>query len=332
MLLLSWGMVFLPANKWFSIDAGQTPAIASRSMPRWVLYALILQVWIVYTYASIAKLYPAWLDATVTGLLMSSKKDYWLIGPFLQQQWVHYAIAYVGIFFDGLIIPLLFYKRTRFIAFCSSIVFHLFNAVVFQIGIFPFMSLAFAFFFFSSKTLQLRFFPKKEHYELAQVKVPKHSKIIIGTLCLYFIVQIALPLRHLAIKDDVLWTEEGHRLSWRMMLRSKTGYTTIYIQDKKTKEKSKYNIKEMLTKKQQKIVGTKPDVIWQLAQRIKHIQSQKGKDVAVFANTRVRVNGSPYHRLINDTIDLGQEKWSPFTHQRWILPAPKKLAATATKN
>ena len=139
----------------------------------------------------------------------------------------------------------------------------------------------------------------------------------------YFIVQIALPLRHLAIKDDVLWTEEGHRLSWRMMLRSKTGYTTIYIQDKKTKEKSKYNIKEMLTKKQQKIVGTKPDVIWQLAQRIKHIQAQKGKDVAVFANTRVRVNGSPYHRLINDTIDLGQEKWSPFTHQRWILPAPK---------
>lgn len=332
MLLLSWGMVFLPANKWFSIDARQTPAIASRSMPRWVLYALILQVWIVYTFASIAKLYPAWLDATVTGLLMSSKKDYWLIGPFLQQPWVHYAIAYVGIFFDGLIIPLLLYKRTRFIAFCSSIVFHLFNAVVFQIGIFPFMSLAFAFFFFSSKTLQLRFFPKKEHYELTQVKVPKHSKMIIGTLCLYFIVQIALPLRHLAIKDDVLWTEEGHRLSWRMMLRSKTGYTTIYIQDKKTKEKSKYNIKEMLTKKQQKIVGTKPDVIWQLAQRIKHKQAQKGKDVAVFANTRVSVNGGPYHRLINDTIDLGQEKWSSFTHQRWILPAPKKLATTTTKN
>ena len=62
-------------------------------------------------------------------------------------------------------------------------------------------------------------------------------------LCLYFIIQIALPLRHLAIKDDVLWTEEGHRLSWRMMLRSKTGYTTMYTLDKKTQEKSKYNIK-----------------------------------------------------------------------------------------
>ncbi|WP_316930169.1 HTTM domain-containing protein [Leeuwenhoekiella sp. MAR_2009_132] len=35
--------------------------------------------------------------------------------------------------------------------------------------------------------------------------------------------QLELPLRHWIIKDDVLWTEEGHRLSWRMMLRSKGG-------------------------------------------------------------------------------------------------------------
>ena len=323
MLLLSWIMVFLPANKWFSIDARQKPSIASRSMPRWVILALIMQVWIVYTYAAIAKIYPAWLDGTVTGLFMAGKKDYWLIGSFLQQQWVHYSIAYVGILFDALIVPLLLYKRTRFIAFCSSIVFHLFNAVVFQIGIFPFMSLAFAFFFFSSKNLQQRFLPKKEHYDLGEVKVPPYSKIISGILCLYFIIQIALPLRHLAIKDDVLWTEEGHRLSWRMMLRSKTGYTTMYTLDKKTQEKSKYNIKEILTQKQQRTVGTKPDVIWQLAQRIKQIQAAKGIDVAVFADTKVSVNGGAYARLINDTIDLGSQKWTPLKHHFWILPSPK---------
>ena len=323
MLLLSWIMVFLPANKWFSIDTRQKPSIASRSMPKWVILALIMQVWIVYTYAAIAKIYPAWLDGTVTGLFMAGKKDYWLIGSFLQQKWVHYSIAYGGILFDALIVPLLLYKRTRFIAFCGSIVFHLFNAVVFQIGIFPFMSLAFAFFFFSSKNLQQRFFPKKAHYDLGEVKVPPYSKIISGMLCLYFIIQIALPLRHLAIKDDVLWTEEGHRLSWRMMLRSKTGYTTMYTLDKKTQEKSKYNIKEILTQKQQRTVGTKPDVIWQLAQRIKQIQAAKGIDVAVFADTKVSVNGGAYARLINDTIDLGSQKWTPLKHHFWILPSPK---------
>ncbi len=322
MLLLSWGMVFLPANKWFSIDARQTPAIASRSMPRWVLYALILQVWIVYTYASIAKLYPAWLDATVTELLMSSKKDYWLIGPFLQQQWVHYAIAYVGIIFDGLIIPLLLYKRTRFIAFCSSIVFHLFNAVVFQIGIFPFMSLAFAFFFFSSKTLQLRFFPKKEHYELAQVIVPKHSKIIIGTLCLYFIVQIALPLRHLAIKDDVLWTEEGHRLSWRMMLRARKGITSFYTMEPGTGVKSVYPLRDLVTQKQLKMLSSHPDFIWQMAQKIKAIEAGKGREVGVYVRSRVSINGREYSPLINPDVNLAEVPWDPWRHHDWILPSP----------
>ena len=114
MLLLSWGMVFLPANKWFSIDARQKPSIASRSMPRWVILALIVQVWIVYTYAAIAKIYPAWLDGTVTGLFMTGKKDYWLIGSFLQQQWVHYGIAYGGILFDALIVPLTFIQTHPF--------------------------------------------------------------------------------------------------------------------------------------------------------------------------------------------------------------------------
>jgi hypothetical protein len=108
------------------------------------------------------------------------------------------------------------------------------------------------------------------------------------------------------------------------MLRSKTGYTTMYTLDKKTQEKSKYNIKEILTQKQQRTVGTKPDVIWQLAQRIKQIQAAKGIDVAVFADTKVSVNGGPYARLINDTIDLAQEKWTPLKHHFWILPSPKK--------
>ncbi len=88
----------------------------------------------------------------------------------------------------------------------------------------------------------------------------------------------------------------------------------------------------MLTKKQQRIVGTKPDVIWQLAQRIKKSQAAKGIDVAVFADTKASVNGGPYFRLINDTIDLGQEKWTPYKHHRWILPAPKNYHALPEKN
>jgi vitamin K-dependent gamma-carboxylase len=324
MMLLCWLMVFLPANKGLSIDATQKPERASRAMPRWVSFVLILQVWIVYTYASVAKIYPDWLDGTVTAVFMSGKKDYWLIGSFLQQQWVHYCIAYVGIFFDALIVPLLLWKRTRLFAFCISVLFHLFNAVVFQIGIFPFMSIAFSLFFFSSETLQHRFIPNKKHYSQGAVIIPPYKRILMTGFSIYFIIQIALPLRHWLIKDPVLWTEEGHRLSWRMMLRSKTGVTAMYTVNKKTKERNKYNLRELLTKKQQRALGTKPDIIWQLAQRIKKSEADRGNDVAVFADSKISVNGSNYFRFINDTIDLSSETWSHLKHHDWILPAPKE--------
>ena len=57
--------------------------------------------------------------------------------------------------------------------------------------------------------------------------IPKHNNILIGILLVYFIFQIGLPIRHWMIQDDVLWTEEGHRMSWRMMLRSKSGTLTV---------------------------------------------------------------------------------------------------------
>src|SRR5690554_7623006 len=92
MMLLCWIMAFLPAHRWFSVDAKINPEVKSPSMPRWVSLALILQVWIVYTYASVAKLYPGWLDATATSIFMAGKKDYWLIGDFLQLNWVHWCM------------------------------------------------------------------------------------------------------------------------------------------------------------------------------------------------------------------------------------------------
>ena len=45
----------------------------------------------------------------------------------------------------------------------------------------------------------------------------------------FFFVQLVLPLRHHFIKGDVLFTEEGHRLSWRMMLRERVGRLNIKI-------------------------------------------------------------------------------------------------------
>ena len=327
MMLLCWIMVFLPANRWFSLDAKLNPEIKSPSMPRWCILILILQVWIVYTYASVAKWYPDWLNASVAELFMRGKKDYWLIGEFLQLDWVHWCIAYVGILFDLLIVPLMLWKRTRLIGFIISVFFHLFNSIVFQIGIFPYMSIAFALFFFSSETLQKRFLPKKTLYTAGEIIIPKHKKLIITVFSIYFIFQIGLPLRHWFFKDDVLWTEEGHRLSWRMMLRSKGGSLSVWVEDKATGKRTWYDHNKLLAKKQQRSVKTKPDILWQLAQRIKHVEAEKGKDVAVYMEVRVKVNDGSYHKLIDSEVDLASEKWHHFKHHDWILPSPDDYRA-----
>lgn len=323
MMLLCWIMVLLPAHRWFSLDAKLNPSIKRTSMPRWVILILILQVWIVYTYAAVAKLYPDWLNASVAAMFMKPKSDYWLIGGFLQMEWVHWCIAYVGILFDLLIVPLLLWKRTRLFVFCVSIFFHLFNSVVFQIGIFPYMSIAFAFFFFSSDTLQKRFLPKKQRYTGNEVVVPNYKPILVALLSCYFVVQLALPLRHWLFKDDVLWTEEAHRLSWRMMLRSKRGMLTVWVVDKNTLARERYNYSKLLSTKQSRNVQTKPDLLWQLAQRIKKIEAAKGRSVAVYMDVKIKVNNGEYHRFIDFKTDLADEPWHHFKHHDWILPSPE---------
>ena len=319
LMLLSSIMVFMPANAYASIDANQNSSIKSFSMPQWCRLVFVLQSLIVYTYASVAKFYPDWLDTTVIELLMHSKKNYVLVGELLQQKTVHYFLAYGGILFDGLIIPLLLFKPTRKYMFFASIFFHLFNSVVFQIGIFPFLSLAFSLFFFEAETVRNMFLKKKPLYVEGAVFLPKRKTFLIGLFSVYFLIQMALPLRHHVIEDNVLWTEEGHRLSWRMMLRVKHGSTSYVVENKKTGKRVVVKLNDYLTAKQKRSASTKPDVMWQFAQRLKAEYHQKGEDIAVYVNSKVSVNGRKYQLFIDPKVDLASLEWRAFKHNDWIL-------------
>ncbi|MEC8832243.1 MAG: HTTM domain-containing protein, partial [Bacteroidota bacterium] len=173
LMLLAYIMAFLPASRDASLGAKLNPELRSQSMYNWVRWVIILQLFIVYTYASVAKLYADWLDFSMIEVLMNSKKDYFLIGEFLQQKWVHKIVAVFGICFDLLVVPALLWKPTRKFAFILSIFFHLFNSVVFQIGIFPYLSLAFTVFFFEPQTIRNIFLKTKKTIPETEVIVPK---------------------------------------------------------------------------------------------------------------------------------------------------------------
>ncbi|WP_224484016.1 HTTM domain-containing protein [Robertkochia aurantiaca] len=324
LILVCLFMLVVPADRYKSIDVRRNPERKSLDMPNWVRVVIILQLFIVYTYASVAKLYPDWLDLTVPARLMATKANYPVIGDLLQEPWVHASIAWFGILFDLLIIPLLLWKRTRNFALLLSVFFHLFNSIVLQIGIFPYLSLAFILFFYDPETIRKRFLKHKPAFENNPVQVPNYKNTLLLVGGIYFTVQILLPLRHHVIPDDVLWTEEGHRMSWRMMLRTKHGYITFEAVDKATGERIHIDHEAILSPKQRRIITTKPDVIWQFARRIKKDMAAQGKDVSVYVTrSKVSVNGRPLERFIRPDVDIAAEPWHTFRHETWIYPSKK---------
>ncbi len=309
-------MLWLPANRAVSLDVKQGRTVAASQMPRWCSWILIAQISIVYLFAVVSKLYPQWLNGQYIRLLLTSRDNDIFIKGVFDQHWFHLFIAWSGILFDLLIVPLLLYKRTRTAAFLAALVFHLFNAIVLQIGIFPFFALSFVLFFYPPENIRKIFLKRWKTPDAVPVKT---NAAVWYFFIPYFIVQLALPLRHHFIKGDVLWTEEGHRLSWRMMLRQKNGYAAFRIVEKETGTVTFYDLQKHLRPKQQGFVATKPDGIWQLCQHIKKEYAAQGKTVSIYVQAMVSVNGSPFRALVDPKTDMAQADWNYFGHSDWIL-------------
>ena len=329
-------LLFVPANAYHSLDSRNGRSYTT--CPFYCLLIFQVQIAIVYFYASIAKIYPDWLQARPVGLWFvwkSYASFLWSdavahdLKDFFSQQSVHYFMSYAGIIFDLLVIPAFLWKRTRTIALVASLVFHLMNSALFEIGIFPYFALSFVLFFYPRETVRKLFFPKKAKVEEVvfeadrsgtKASFPKWSIVIL----IYFIVQLLLPLRHWRIPGDVLWTEEGHRLSWRMMLRSKSGYAKFRVLNAEEGINKIINPLDYLTVKQMRDMSWKPDMIWQFAQIIEadYIEERGVDDVAVYVDSRVSVNGRQRFQLTDASVDLSEVKWNRFGHQKWLLPKP----------
>jgi hypothetical protein len=285
-----------------------------------------LLLFIVYTFGALAKLYPDWLAGHPVAIWFANKADLPILGPVLQLPWVQQLVVWGGIGYDGLIVPLLLLRPTRWLAVGLSLVFHLFNSVVFQIGIFPYLMLLSLVLFFPPGDVRRRFFPGHP-----QPAAPTHAlyrqgflsnRTVLAMLAVFFAIQIALPLRHWTFPGTVHWSEEGHRMSWQMMLRSKSGQALFYIVDKETGRSAIIDQSAWLTDKQRRKVATHPDMAWQFARYLKEHYAAQGRTVEVHARGRVRLNRRPAAPLYDSEVDLASVPWRRFRSAAWILPAP----------
>ena len=316
LILLGIVMLLLPAHKSNSLDARWGFTIPSRTCPRISHWVFVLQIVIVYCFASFHKMNPDWIAGKPLDLWFSRKANFWLIGPVLAHEWTPYLIAWGGILYDGSIAFLLLFRKTRNLGFILSILFNLFNSAVFHIGIFPYLMILLCIFFYPPDTIRKLFFKTKSKV----YPVQKQLSLLWSTILMaFFGVQLLLPLRHHLFQGQPSWTEEGHRLSWRMMLRAKSGSIQYELQDLENEEAEKVKLRDYLTPNQLRSFKGQPDMIWQLAQHIRKEKAEEGKKVAVYVNADISLNGHPKRSLINPEVDLASVPWEPFNHADWIL-------------
>lgn len=319
LVLLCFLMCLVPAHSAHSIDVYRRQRQIN-DCPVWCIWIFIAQIGVVYTFAAIAKLHGDWLSGLATKTILESRFQTPLLGLLFDERWFQLFVAYAAIAFDLLITPLLLWPRTRPAAFIALLLFHLFNSYVFHIGIFPYMSIALALFFYPPDTLR-QVCLRQQQAPVVPTRMPSVSWGIAVLLAIYLLIQIALPLRHHWIKGEVLWTEEGHRHAWRMMLRSKRGQLVLRVKDVETGEQWLVHPTEHLARKQARAVAVHPDMLYAYVQFLKRQYAREGRSpIEIYAAvSRVSVNRRPYHRFVDGAVNLAAVKWNYFGHNEWIL-------------
>jgi vitamin K-dependent gamma-carboxylase len=324
-VLLSILLLSTPADADFSLMARRHPGRRTNTCARWCYEILIAQTAILYAFAAYAKLQPDWMagrpfDVWLEGLSRTREMT-WLYG----QPWLKWVLAWGGFAFDATVVPALLWARTRPFAVAAALGFHLFNSAVFRVGVFPYLGLALLVLFFPPSVWR-HMLPAAKHRASGVALDGWTAQRRVGILMFacYFALQIALPLRHHLYPGSVDWNEEGHRMSWRMMLRSKRGRVLYYVEDRVSGHTWEINPAPMLTPHQRLSVPSRPDMIWQFARHLKAIFQERGyPDVAVYADSRVSLNGRPRAPLIDPTVDLASTPWNFFSYNSWITPNPQ---------
>ena len=327
--ILSFLMIFLPADKFFSVDNLKRKNYFAK-IPKWTIDCIKILISIVYIYAGLAKINSDWLlKAMPLKIWLPSKYDIPIIGDYLlQQEWVHYLMSWSGMIYDLSIPFLLLYKKTRVFAFILVIIFHLFTAVLFPIGMFPYIMIVASLIFFDSKfhnkiihLIKLTLSPLKK-YNIEKVEKFKYfnSKLITSIVMIFLIIQIIFPFRFVLYPGNLFWNEEGYRFSWRVKLMEKMGYTTFKIVDGVSNKYFYVDNKDFLTPFQEKQMSFQPDFIIEYAHFLGHHFTLQGhKNIEVYADSFVALNGRRSKRFIDPNINLMKEKRS-LKHYSWIIP------------
>ena len=338
--LISFLMIFCPLHRAFSIDAWRRQRLSRPTAPAGVLWLLRSQIALVYVFAGLSKINGDWLwRAQPLNIWLTAQTDAPLLGGLLGQVWVHYAASWATVMFELTIVGLLLWRRSRLMAYITLVAFHLMTLNWFYIGMFPWIMIVMTTLFFPPD------WPRRWSRRRAVMTAPATTKaeprrwsqrVGLSLALIYLAIQCAVPLRAYLYPGNALWTENGMRFAWRVMLAEKTGHVDFEVRQPQTGHVWWVSPSDYLTLRQANMMATRPAMIQHLAQVIAEDFKQKGMgDVAVHASAYASLNGRPSQRLIDFEVDLTQKRQNSW-RTLWVIPlqetAPARWRATGAGN
>ncbi|NRA63915.1 MAG: HTTM domain-containing protein [Pseudobacteriovorax sp.] len=272
------------------------------------LFLFRFQVGVVYVFAGLAKLGSDWLlEAQPLSIWLKATGYVPILSQFLEMNYVPYIMSWAGAFFDLFVVFFLIYPRTRIPAYLCVILFHVVTWVLFPIGLFPWVMIAGAALFFPPT------WPRRMILIKSKFASPKNRCIrcpqpipypLIALAVLYVLIQVLLPLRSLTYRGNTLWTEEGFRFSWKVMLIEKAGFARFTIHYSNGSTEVIYP-SDWLTPLQVKMMSTQSDMIIQFAHHLEDRFDHRSIE-AIFVDSKVSFNGRRAQTFIRPDANLLQ--------------------------
>eukprot|EP00750_Incisomonas_marina_P032432 INCI9174.4.p1 GENE.INCI9174.4~~INCI9174.4.p1 ORF type:complete len:559 (-),score=56.32 INCI9174.4:431-2032(-) len=262
--------------------------------------------------------------------------------------------AWGGCIFDTLVPIALLWPRTRWLGLGLNLAFHGANSLMFTIGIFPLM-MVFTNLLFVPTTGLNAYIRKgidiltsgcectkksnaetldaingvattahtKEESSKPKESFKRHPKnrCLMALFGLHFLVQAVVPLRHFVIPSDVNWSEEGHRYSWHMKLRTKmchrlqmtatdpaTGRSKVILEYQRGSPPVIAKGLDLFTAQINKMCKV-PDMLTQAATLF---QQRADRPLQIRATAEVSMNLRPPQLLVDPNVDLVAYEFPPF--------------------
>jgi vitamin K-dependent gamma-carboxylase len=328
--LFSFLLIFVPAHRAFSVDAWLRPKLRSQMTPAWALWLLRFQIGAVYFFSGLGKLLPDWLHGELMRSRLARQTDFPIIGRFFREEWAVYTMSYGALLFDLFIVPFLLWRRTRVAAFCVAFLFNLLNARLFNIYVFPWLSIAATALFFSPgwpRRVLSVFNRKRTVFSTGEVRPPTlaRQRLVLTLLFVYVALQLLVPLRHFLYRGGIEWTLQEHRFTWRMMLVGQRMRAFFYVTDPNTGETLQVSPADLLSPRQANRMAWRPDMVLQFAHYLAKIMPRSGpKALRVEARVFVSLNGRKPQLFVNPSVDLAAEPRT-FGRPHWLLEVHEPL-------